>query len=328
MQPAARLISILALLSLGLAVGAAEAAGSGRFYRWTDAEGNVHYSDKIPVEASGQGRTELNKRGLAIDQVAPAKTREEFEKEQALELLRKEQEAMIREQQKKDRALLRSYRSEGDIIMARNGKLAAIDTSKKVLESNIRLTKMRLDDMQRHAAALERQGKKLDKDLEDGIETTWKRLEQEYASLLSRERDKDAVRAEYEGYLTRFRHLKNISGDREQGGALSDKAQELETLATCRGDEECNGAWRRAKAYRALHSTTAAQISADTIVTSMAPGDDKDISITVSRLKLGEGDEEQLFLDVQCKQTPIGSEFCRGEKAEAVRQGFRPFLSQ
>jgi hypothetical protein len=325
MQPAARLIWTLALLSLTLASAAAEAA---KLYRWTDADGNVHYSDKIPVEASGQGRTELNKRGLEIDQVAPAKTKEEFEKERALELLRKEQEALILEQKKKDRALLRSYRSEGDIVMARDGKLAAIDTSKKVIESNIRLTKTRLDDMQRRAAVLERQGKPLGKDLESGIETTWKRLEQEYAGLVTRERDKDAVREEYDGYLERFRRLKNIRGDQEQAGALPDKAPELETVATCQGGASCDGAWRRAKAYRALHSTTAAQISADTIVTSMPPGDDTDISITVSRLKLGEGDEEQLFLDVQCKQTPVGNEFCHGDKAEAVRQGFRPFLSQ
>ena len=325
MRPAHHLFLALFTLSTGLAPFA---AGAGKLYRWTDAEGNVHYSDKIPVEAAGRGRTELNKRGLHIDQQAPAKTKEEYEREQMLERLRVEQQALIEEQKQRDSALLRSYRTEDDIIMARNGKLAAVDTTKQVIESNIRLTKSRLDDMQGRAAAIERQGRQLDKGLEGEIEKTWKRLNNEYAKLLNREREKEAIAEEYAGYLSRFRELHNVRGDAPPPALAENPPVELETVVVCNGPDACDAAWKRAKAYRALHSTTGAQIAADSIVTSLPPVEDRDLSITVSRLSLDGGSREQIFLDPQCRQNPLGAEFCAGEKVRSVRQGFRSFVSQ
>mgnify|MGYP001821960517 FL=1 len=54
-------------ISLLLAFGANASAGEEkRLYSWTDEDGNVHYSDKVPAEAAEQNKTVLNDQGVAV----------------------------------------------------------------------------------------------------------------------------------------------------------------------------------------------------------------------------------------------------------------------
>ena len=89
-MPILRPLALLLIASL-LAGGAAHAqdgrkerAGSskakpsaGKLYRWTDAQGKVHYTDTLPPEALEQGRTEYSRKGSLLNQVQRAPTAEE-----------------------------------------------------------------------------------------------------------------------------------------------------------------------------------------------------------------------------------------------------------
>jgi hypothetical protein len=89
-MPTLRPLALLLIASL-LAGGAAHAqdgrkerAGSskakpsaGKLYRWTDAQGKVHYTDTLPPEALEQGRTEYSRKGSLLNQVQRAPTAEE-----------------------------------------------------------------------------------------------------------------------------------------------------------------------------------------------------------------------------------------------------------
>lgn len=89
-MPILRPLALLLIASL-LAGGAAHAqdgrkerAGSskakpsaGKLYRWTDAQGKVHYTDTLPPEALQQGRTEYSRKGSLLNQVQRAPTAEE-----------------------------------------------------------------------------------------------------------------------------------------------------------------------------------------------------------------------------------------------------------
>jgi hypothetical protein len=130
-------------LHLFLAVAAAAlafpAAGQAqvKLYKWTDANGNVHYTDKVPTEAAGRAREELNKQGTVVrrtDAPLTAEQRAEAERDRKRRL---EDEAAAREQKRKDMALLNTYSTERDIEEARARALKANEEGLKEAERKL-----------------------------------------------------------------------------------------------------------------------------------------------------------------------------------------------
>ena len=139
-------------LSLLIALVAIPAAQAGKLYRWVDEEGNVHYTDQIPADQVDRSRDELSDKGVRTATVPRAKTKEEREEERRVEQLRAEQQRLIEKQQAADRVLLRTFRSQDDIVMAMGGKLAAISVMIKITQGNIRRHQKKLADLQHQAA--------------------------------------------------------------------------------------------------------------------------------------------------------------------------------
>ena len=52
-------------------------ASAAKLYRWTDAQGKVHYTDTLPSEALEQGRTEYSRKGSLLNEVQRPPTAEE-----------------------------------------------------------------------------------------------------------------------------------------------------------------------------------------------------------------------------------------------------------
>lgn len=188
----------------------APAAEAGKIYRWVDAEGNVHLSDRVPTEHARSARSELSETGREVERVQAAKTAEEIAREQELEKLRAEQQRLIEIQHAKDQVLLRTFRTEDDLLMARNGKLAAIDSNIQVIRSNIRRMKNRLAEMQQNAASMERQGQRLSDNLLKDIENTRAQLRDSYTTIIQKEQEKETIRNSASKDLARFRSLKNL----------------------------------------------------------------------------------------------------------------------
>ena len=64
------------------------------------------------------------------------------------------------------------------------------------------------------------------------------------------------------------------------------------------------------------------QMLGDNVIMSGAPVRDEDVSITVSRIRGKDGGATVLFMDLFCKDSPIGKELCAGARVAAVRQAF------
>ncbi|PLY14831.1 MAG: DUF4124 domain-containing protein [Sedimenticola sp.] len=317
------LILKLALLALLLAPALATAA---KLYKWTDAEGNVHYSDKVPPEHSKSARSELDDRGIQVNQVDAAKTKEQIEREQELQRLRAEQQRLIEEQKAKDRVLLRTFRTEDDILMARNGKLTAVDVLIQVSRSNIRRMKFKLAEMQQNAAQSERQGRSVSDTMLKNIESTRQQLKDGYAAIIHMEQNKELIREKAALDIDRFRKLKQLS---EENTAQLDEEKPfslLDTVVVCDDKVSCNNAWEKAEDYVREHATTRLQILSDSIIMTAAPANDDDISLTVSRI-IEEGFAgAKLFMDLQCKDSPRGDDLCKSPTMEEIRMGFRSYL--
>jgi hypothetical protein len=300
---------------------------AGKLYRWVDDEGNVHFTDRMPAEQVDKGRTELNERGLAIEQVAPAKTPEERAREAELERLRRERQRLREKQEAEDRVLLRTFHSVDDIALARDGKLAAVDVLIRVSERNNKLLKTKLAEEEKRAANLERAGKPIPEKWQNEIANTRRSLHESYANILRHEQNKAIIRETYGEDIRRFRALKNMQAEQvDVGHERKSGPAELANVYRCEDAVSCDQAWSRAQAFAEDFATTELQQATEDLIITKPPRQDNDISLTIARLREAEGDAATLFLDVQCLDSADGREFCEGREVELIIGRFRPYM--
>jgi hypothetical protein len=316
---------MVVLLTLGLLSLGAQAQ---QLYRWVDDSGKVHFSDRLPPEATDKARVELSEEGLPVREVERAKTREEWLQEQELERLRKEQQALIDKQRKQDEILLRSYRSADDLIMMRDGKIAAIDVMIQQIKGNIRRLQNRINRLQADAADLERTGKPIHPSLERDIASTKESIEGDLTVILRHERTKQGIYEKFAEDLERFRRLKDV---REP---VAEETNEqvllgLKNLVTCPNARACDLLWGQAVGYVEAKSTVPIESLSDNVIITAAPKDEDDISLIVSRIPNDAKEPDAgavLFLDLQCRSYTQSASSCRTPARIEVLEGFRAAL--
>jgi Domain of unknown function (DUF4124) len=297
-----------------------------KLYRWVDADGNTHISDKLPPSQAERARSELNEKGMEIKRIDRAKTPEELAQEKELKRLREEREKIIEKQKAEDRVLLLTFRSEDDIIMAQDGKLTAIDVMIQIATSNIKQSKEQLVSMQNSAANFERRGKKPPAKLLQEIAASRQHLKDSYATIITKEKDKDRIKQKAQTDLKRFRAVKKLQSSQAPVSSQNNVVSQLDYVVTCTEASICDSYWEKAKAYTLKHATTKIKIMGDSVLLTAPPNEDSDISITLSRLANKMGPGENLFFDLQCKSSTLGEKFCQGAKVKSIRSGFRKLL--
>ncbi|MET0088642.1 MAG: DUF4124 domain-containing protein [Candidatus Thiodiazotropha sp.] len=301
---------------------------AGRLYKWVDDEGNVHYSDKLPPTETHRARTQLDEHGITVNRVDAAKTAEELQQEAEQERLRLEQQRLLEKQQAQDRVLLRTFRSEDDILMTRNGQIQAVDTSIRVTESNIRRLKTTLDDMQEQAAKRELSGKPITPKMQEDIENKRVALTEAYQSIISREHDKNRIRQSFARDLQRFRELKKLSQTNNPVVEADNSfAQALQNVFDCGQDEACTQPWILARKYLKQHSTTPIKIDAEDVIISGEALQEGDISISLSRIRDPKKGSTVIFMDLSCKSDPHRNASCQSTpEVKQIKAGFQAAL--
>lgn len=296
---------------------------AAKLYKWVDDNGKTHYTDKLPPNQTDKARTEMNESGVEVSKIGRAKSPEEIAQEKELERLRKEREKLIEKQKADDSVLLRTFRSEDDIIMSQDGKLAAIDVMIEITKSNIRQSKAQLTDMQNSAASLERMGTKPSEKLLQDIANTKQQLQDSYAAIINREKDKERIRAKTQADLKRFRELKKLEMSQAPVIKSTAKKSQLDYVVPCPDPDTCNAYWERAKEYALKHATTKIEIMSESVIMTSAPKKDDGISITLSRIPKEGEKGENLFFDLQCRDDKEGAKFCESDEIKAIRVGFK-----
>jgi hypothetical protein len=177
--------------------------------------------------------------------------------------------------------------------------------------------------MQLSAANLERAGKPVPADMFEQIEAARQQINSFYQSIISQEEQKQQLREKYAADLARFRELNNLKselGPAEEARAGGGGNSMLDSLVLCVKD--CDELWRNAEGYVRAHATTPMQLLGKQIIMTRLPVAEEDISLAVSRIQRGGGIEE-LFIDVQCKDSTIGDGLCRGEVVQKIIAGFK-----
>ena len=313
------------LISFLLLIIVSTPAMSGKLYKWVDDDGNIFYSDKIPPKAQKGEHSRLNQKGVTVERKGAAKTAEQVRKERELEELRRQKEAVIAEQQAKDRVLLRTFRSEDDMILARDGKIRSVNNYINITRGNIKRFKAKLAIMQSQAADIEKGGGQVSKKFLDEMDGIKRQINQSYSSIVAREQNKEDIRKSADEDIRRFRVLKKLNIEDNLDEEARQRA-ELNTVYICPDVNYCNMAWIKAQDYVKKHATTKLQLVGEGIYMTRAPKADNEISLTVARIKNKKTQQEKIFLDQQCRSSVKGAEFCNSEQSKDLKRNFIPFL--
>ncbi len=202
-----------------LAIGLAGAATvhAGRLYKWVDENGKVHYGDHVPAKYARQERRVLNDRAIEVKRIEAAKTPEQIEAERREAARRAEEERRRAEQEAHDRMLLSTFSSVDDMVMARDGKIAAIDSLIRVTRSRIAKLEEKLDEYTRRAASMERAGKPVPRKLSDTIQEARRQIRRYREFIEAKRAEQERIRETFEADIARFRELKALAARAESG---------------------------------------------------------------------------------------------------------------
>jgi hypothetical protein len=318
---------------LGLHAPLATAAGN--FYKWVDEKGVIHYGDRIPPEYSQQERAVINKNGITVEVTTAAKTKEQLADEEREARVQAEQRRKTEEQAARDRVLLGSYANEDDLVMTRDGKIAALDAIVRITTTNIATLQRALADMTAQAAEKERSGQPVPASLRRDITSAQELITKHRSYIDSKRKEQEEVHARFDADLKRFRELKAIlvvenhhqesTPPKKDNEALALIAKEGQSVvAVCKDLAACDRAWSLAQLYVRAKANTRIQIVTDTLIVTNDPTRPDAIGLSVAKVPDQGG--TRLVMDTLCHNSPEGQEYCHTLPVQAVRDGFKGYV--
>ena len=143
------IVAIAALLAAPLAA-LAQKAGEVYTYRCTGHDGKRYYGSAIPDACVGKPIEIINKQGLVVRRIDPEGEEKAKQAKEAAEAKRREEEAAVKDIQRRNRALLATYQSEKDIEDSRQRDLR--NHEKGVLE-----VQKRIEDIKKRQAQFQKE---------------------------------------------------------------------------------------------------------------------------------------------------------------------------
>ena len=212
--------ALVALLAL-LVAGSCWAAGAGPQnqkhgrYKWIDGEGNVHYTDVLPPEATKFGYDVVNPQGVVIKHVDRPKTPEE--KAAAKAELAKAQSAReaAETRVRTDAQLLAAYPTEDDLKRAQRQQSDMLDQNLTSAQISLQSQEKSLAELLGHAAELDSSGKPVPTTLAKRIADTRKQVEDQRAYIERKKVERNDTVAHFDDEIAHYRSLKDkIEADR------------------------------------------------------------------------------------------------------------------
>lgn len=176
-----------------------------KLYKWVDEKGQVHYSERLPQEATGKATTTLNKQGQVTQETNRALTKEELAVKQAEDRRRQDEAKAATEERRKNEAVLSSYESEKDIEMARSRAMESNTDAIKSATHNVERAKRKQTELSKLTTPFK--DKPLPKKLERDIEENEIDLKNQQQLLDTKKREAEQINARYDEDKRRFNAL-------------------------------------------------------------------------------------------------------------------------
>lgn len=195
---------ILCVLVLMLAGFSAEA----KLYKWTDENGKVHYSDKMPPDQIKNAHEQLNKHGVVKEQVSRELTDEEKiaqadeikKRRELAEQQRLEAERLARERN----TILMSYSSADQITRLKQERIAALERNIQTAKDNLIIQEKNQRDMMSRAADKERSGEVVSDVFMSQIVQIKDQIDFQKQFIKDKEAEISATEAKYDDELAKY----------------------------------------------------------------------------------------------------------------------------
>lgn len=200
MHSAARYLTLVLTLC-----GIGQAFAAGTFFCCTDENGKQVCGDLLPHACYGRAYRELGSSGRTVRNVEAPLTAEQRAQRAADDLRRKEQEVELKEQKRKDQALLDTYGSEKDIETLRRRAENDINLSIKAAEDKITDARAVRKKFENEAEFYKK--KQLPADVAKGLRDADAEIQAQVLVIASKKKDLETIRVKYDEDRRRFIEL-------------------------------------------------------------------------------------------------------------------------
>lgn len=185
---------------------------SAKIVCWKNRDGVRECGNAVPPEYSQQSVERKSAMGLTVETTARAKSEEELAAERAEHERKAREEEELRriaaERDRRDQVLLQTFTTEEDLRLARDGKVAALESRIKHSRQLVEKLEENRGEMQGEAASLERSGKKVPEELQKKISDLQAQIDKTRREIGQREAEMLVVQDQFETDLARYRELK------------------------------------------------------------------------------------------------------------------------
>jgi hypothetical protein len=107
----------------------------------------------------------------------------------------------------RDHSLLSTYSSEEDMLMARDSKVASVETLIQLTKSRLDSMQKRLNELTDEAAEFERSGKKLPEGLVNQMKNIKEQIQNNEDFLKNKQTEKEQIAIKFDEDIKRYREL-------------------------------------------------------------------------------------------------------------------------
>jgi hypothetical protein len=204
---------MLKLRTLALLACAALLAGPAaaqKLYKYTDANGKVVYTDKLPQEATGKANDQLNRQGTVTKRNEAALTPDQVAAKEAERKRKLDEEMAAKEEKRRNMALLNTYSSEQDIAEARARALKGNADGVEETQKNLAEAQKRQKELAGEAEFYQK--KPMPAQLKRDIQVNEAAIASQTELLDKKKKEIDAINAKYDEDLRRYRELAKSGG--------------------------------------------------------------------------------------------------------------------
>jgi hypothetical protein len=186
------------------ALFASSADAQKKIYKWTDAKGVVHYSERQPASESAQGNEQLNAQGVVVNKQADQQTAiKNAEETKRLEAERK----AVLAQKEADQRLIDSYASEADITRGYQQNVQLLEQQVNTTTIDIADREKGLAKLVAQAAETERAGKPVPEAIKQMIANERVQILTQKKYVVDKNAAKLTAKTKYEQDLKRYREV-------------------------------------------------------------------------------------------------------------------------
>ncbi len=180
-------------------------ATAAKMYKWVDDKGTTHYGETIPPEYAHKDRVELDK-GRVVRKIDILTPEEQLAKK-AEEAKKREEDKIVLDQKRFDATLTNTYSNSDEIDLARKRNLQQVDARLTSNQSQLKMAKNRLLNLQQESGKRTKENKPASNSLQEELQQSQAQVTKLQGNLDRLLAEKAVVEARFDTDKARYIEL-------------------------------------------------------------------------------------------------------------------------